>query len=44
MKTPGQRREPKRRRAAIAIPVGGQTAVALVLTSARLRPSLPAAK
>src|SRR5207249_9969617 len=39
---PGQTRYPRSRNAAIAIPVGGQIAVALTWTKARVRPSLPA--
>jgi hypothetical protein len=40
----GHARTPRRMRAASAIPVGGQTAVALGWTRASFRPSLPAAK
>src|SRR5437879_82775 len=39
---PGQIRYPRSRNAAIAMPVGGQIAVALTWTKARVRPSLPA--
>ena len=41
---PGQTRRPIRSSAASAMPVGGHTAVVLVLTSARLSPNLPATK
>src|SRR2546428_12707233 len=42
--TPGQTRVPMSKRAARAIPVGGQTAVALAFRNARVRPSLAAVK
>ena len=41
-KMPGHTRGPKTSTAARAMPVGGQTAVALALTNASARPSLPA--
>ena len=44
MKIAGQTSSPIKRSAAIARPVGGQTAVALALTNASVRPSLPATK
>ena len=40
----GHARDPKSRKAANAIPVGGHTAEALALTKARLSPNLPATK
>src|SRR5215831_7931458 len=40
-KTPGQSRVPPSRSAAKAIPLGGQTTVALLLTSANDRPNAP---
>lgn len=40
----GQIRRPKRRAAATAIPLGTQNGLALALTEARARPSLPARK
>ena len=40
----GQTQEPKRSAAAIAIPVGGQTALALAWIEASSRPSFPARK
>src|SRR5215469_14331167 len=43
-KMAGQTRIPRTRSATRAIPVGGQTAVALGLTSASFKPSLPATK
>jgi hypothetical protein len=43
-KTPGQTRRPKARKAASAIPVGGQTGVALTWRNASLSPSLAAIK
>ena len=43
-KTAGQTRTPSSRNAARAIPVGGQTVVALTCTNASRRPSLPATK
>src|SRR5439155_1097552 len=42
--TPGQTRIPSRSSAASEIPVGGQTAVVLVFTKARLSPNFPATK
>src|SRR5437870_7966349 len=42
--TPGHTRVPRSKRAARAIPVGGQTAVALAFRNARVRPSLAAVK
>ena len=44
MKIPGHNAIPNRRRAAMARPVGGHTAVALAFTNASRRPSLPATK
>jgi len=40
----GHTRRPSTKNAAMAIPVGGQTAVALTWTNARRRPALPAKK
>ncbi len=40
---PGQIRYPRQRKEARAIPVGGQTALALLFTEARLSPKTPAA-
>ena len=42
MRIAGHTRMPKIRNAAMAMPVGGQTAVALACTNASRRPSLPA--
>jgi hypothetical protein len=44
MKIAGHTRYPKYSKAARAIPVGAQTAVALGCTSAKLSPSLPVAR
>jgi len=43
-KIAGQTRLPKRRNAPRAMPVGGHTADALLLTVAKVRPTLPATK